>query len=373
MNRASNGFDLGGGQLANFFFQPLPTASLPASPTVGTGKYDTTLNSFVVWNGTAWIATDVSKVAVGFIPISKLAVNPLDRAQHTGSQTASTISDFALSVQAIKWNTLATPTTSIVGGSQEYTNMGNATADTSGINLGQAKSLLYGKLYRRVTTVAAIANVNIAAPGATFDGVILTNAGIDSVFLGPAQTNGQDRGPYIWNGAAAPLTRMLDADASAEVQPGLEVFISKGATLDNHTFRLDTDGPIVFGTTSLTFTDEGQSSTYTGSTSINITGNTISTIVKPAGGILSGASGLEIDTALIVRKAEFQIIGDGATTQFVLTHTLNTRNVTASMRENATPYNEWTPDNQATTTNTITIFFAVAPAVGVKYDLVVRN
>jgi hypothetical protein len=37
----------------------------------------------------------------GTIPVAKLAVNPLARANHTGTQLAATISDFAAAVAAL--------------------------------------------------------------------------------------------------------------------------------------------------------------------------------------------------------------------------------------------------------------------------------
>ena len=57
------------------------------------------------------------------IELSKLAVNPLARANHTGTQTASTISDFDTQVRTSKVTDLAAPTGSFSMNSQKITNV----------------------------------------------------------------------------------------------------------------------------------------------------------------------------------------------------------------------------------------------------------
>lgn len=98
---------------------------------------------------------------------------------------------------------------------------------------------------------ASTANVTIATPGAAIDGVTLV-AG-DLVFL-KDQTVASENGLYVWNGAAAAMTRATTADTSAEVAPGMFVFVSEGTVNDNRGYSLTTNAPIVLGTTALTFT-----------------------------------------------------------------------------------------------------------------------
>jgi len=56
-------------------------------------------------------------------------------------------------------------------------------------------------------------------------------------------------------------------------------------------------------------------------------------------------------------------IGDGSATSFVLTHNLNTREVVVSLVSTTSPYESYHTDWNATTENTITVYFASAPGL----------
>ncbi len=110
--------DFNQNELQNARIQNL--ASAPSSPVDGQIYFDTTLDTLRYWNGASWVDTDGSDIPDGTITsakiangailnedinasagiaLSKLAVDPLARANHTGTQTASTISDFATAAQ----------------------------------------------------------------------------------------------------------------------------------------------------------------------------------------------------------------------------------------------------------------------------------
>lgn len=65
------------------------------------------------------------------------------------------------------------------------------------------------------------------------------------------QTSAATNGIYI--AAAGAWARSTDADASAEVTPGMLVTVEAGPTLADTVWELTTNGPIVLGTTALTF------------------------------------------------------------------------------------------------------------------------
>ncbi len=91
---------------------------------------------------------------------------------------------------------------------------------------------------------------NIALSGIqTIDGVLLLS---DARVLVKNQTQAKDNGLYVVSPTGV-WTRAQDADTSLEVTPGLFVSIEKGTVNGDSVWQLVTDGPIVLGTTPLTF------------------------------------------------------------------------------------------------------------------------
>lgn len=94
--------------------------------------------------------------------------------------------------------------------------------------------------------VAVNANVNLASPGASLDGITMS-AG--DHFLALTQTTGNQGGEYVWNGAASTATRALTADTSTEMGPGSLWTVQQGSfgdqlvMLTNDAFVLGTDTP----------------------------------------------------------------------------------------------------------------------------------
>jgi hypothetical protein len=70
------------------------------------------------------------------IALSKLAVDPLARANHTGTQTASTVSDFDTQVRTSRLNQMAAPTASVSLNSQKITNLANPVDNGDAVSLG---------------------------------------------------------------------------------------------------------------------------------------------------------------------------------------------------------------------------------------------
>ena len=83
---------------------------------------------------------DISATAA--IALSKLAVDPLARANHTGTQTASTISDFDTQVRTSKVTDLAAPTGSFSMNSQKITNLATPTSSTDAATKAYADTMI---------------------------------------------------------------------------------------------------------------------------------------------------------------------------------------------------------------------------------------
>ena len=89
-------------------------------------------------SGTAITAADTGTVTntmlAGSIANSKLATDPLARANHTGTQLAATVSDFDTQVRTSRLDQMAAPTGSVSANSQKITNLATATTSTDAIN-----------------------------------------------------------------------------------------------------------------------------------------------------------------------------------------------------------------------------------------------
>jgi hypothetical protein len=96
--------------------------------------------------------------------------------------------------------------------------------------------------------VAVATNVNIAAPGATLDGVSMNNG--DRVLLF-AQSTASENFIWVWNGASTAMTRATDADGNTEVTPQAATTIEEG-TSASKSFRITNTGAIIVGTTAIT-------------------------------------------------------------------------------------------------------------------------
>jgi hypothetical protein len=91
------------------------------------------ITSSDITNGTI-VDADISATAA--IANSKLATNPLARANHTGTQTASTISDFDTQVRTSRLDQMAAPTASVSLNSQKITSLATPTVSTDASTKG---------------------------------------------------------------------------------------------------------------------------------------------------------------------------------------------------------------------------------------------
>lgn len=313
-------------------------------------------------------------------------------------------------------NTLPAPTGDLSLNSNKITNLTDGSAATDAATVGQLSAVSAGfnvKDSVRVATAAAGTLASSFENGDTVDGVTLATG--DRILI-KDQAAGAENGIYIVAASGAP-TRATDADTSADIRAAY-VWVEEGTTNADTAWFLTTDS-VTLGTTALTFTQvsglgqvtAGDALTKTGNTlnvapgtGLEISSDTIRIAATAAGSGLTGGggsaldvnvgSGLEIssdavriaaaaagngltggagsalavgagtgitvnaddvalDTAVAVRKYVGAITG-GATSE-VVTHNLGTRDVRVTLRNNASPYEEVIVDNEATSTNTVTL------------------
>ena len=276
----------------------------------------------------------------------------LGRANHTGSQTSATISDFDTQVRSSRLDQFAAPTSAVPLGSQRITALAPPSIGTDAVNKDYADALISTGNNKGTARLAATGNITIASPGATIDSVTAANG---DVILLPGQTTGSQNNLYIFNGAASPLTLATNADISAEVRSGLFVFVSEGTVNGSNGFTLTTPNPIALGTTALTFTQTSGAGQITSGTGLTKSGNILN--VGAGAGILANADDVAIDTTVVARKYA-QTIGDGTTAAITVTHSLNNLGPIWGCSQVASPFTSVMPTVTFPTANTATFTFS---------------
>lgn len=208
--------------------------------------------------------------------------------------TTAKLSDFTTAVTAFRLDQFTAPTANVNINSQKLTGLADPTnlqdaatknyvdaAITTGTNQGNART-------------ASLSNVNIASPGATISGVTLSAGDLNKIVALFGQTNATENGLYLWNGAAVPMTRATSADTSAEVRPGMFIFVSEGTGVANNGWRLTTPDPIVLGTTALTFTQTSGAGQIDAGSGLTKTGNLIN-VIGTLNRILANSDSIDID------------------------------------------------------------------------------
>lgn len=133
----------------------------------------------------------------------------------------------------------------------EPTYVGNPTTANSLVNRQYVLDVIAGiRDPKDAVRAASVANITIATPGATIDGVTMATG---DRFLAKNQTTGSENGIYVWDGAAVAATRATDFDADVEVTQGASIDVVEGTVNGNTRWLLTTADPIVLDTTSLTF------------------------------------------------------------------------------------------------------------------------
>jgi len=103
-----------------------------AGITYGKLSLNGSITSADIVDGTI-VNADINASAA--IALSKLATDPLARANHTGTQTASTISDFDTQVRTSRLDQMAAPTASVALNAQKITGLADPTSNQDAVTL----------------------------------------------------------------------------------------------------------------------------------------------------------------------------------------------------------------------------------------------
>ncbi len=344
--------DLNKLQLQNGVLHPLGSA--PSTPLTGQFYFDTGLSAPRWYDGAAWTNKATDALLLGGSSLASV----LGRVNHTGTQTSSTISDLATTVQAYRLDQFAVPTASLNLNSQRIINVTDPTGTQDAATMGwvQSQMTLAAAGIDAKPSVRAATTANITLSGTqTVDGVVLV---ANDRILVKNQTTASGNGAYVV--AAGAWARSTDVDTNAEMTPGAFWYVEEGTVNTKTQWRLENTGAIVLGTTALTINQFGSATSYTAGNGISITGSVITAVANSGGGLSVVAGGIQIDTAVVVRKYS-TLIGDGSTLVYTVTHSLNTQDVDVTVREVATNAHVLA-DIVANAVNTVTVGFAIAPA-----------
>ena len=235
------------------------------------------------------------------IDLENASVADRDRANHSGSQLASTISNFDSQVRTSRLDQMSAPTAPLSVNSQKIENLATGTAANDGVNKAQLDAaiaaLASGQTLKGTVRVAATSNVNLAAPGTTVDGVTMANG---EIFLATGQTTGSQNGPYVWNGAAVAATRATNWDVAGEAVVGSYWVVAEGTNADK--FALLTNDTFTLGTTTGAFN------------------------------FIGVASSSDNDTSYAAN------VGTGSAGPYAVTHNLNSTDVTVHVKEVSSGY-----------------------------------
>ena len=250
-------------------------------------------------------------------------------------------------------------------GSQKIVNLADGTNPADAVTKAQLDAIARGLDWKNSVKAATTTNITTTAPQ-TVDGISLI-AG-DRVLV-KDQTTSSANGIYVV--AAGAWTRATDFDDSTEVTAAAAIPVEQGTVNGDAVFILATDGAITVGTTNLAFTRLGGTGvTYTAGNGLNLSGSQFSVVPKSGGGLIVDGTGVSIDGAY-TGLAKRYAVNVPTTATATITHNLGTLDVTVSVYEVATGA-QVEPDVAVTSTNVVTLTFAVAPTAG-QYRAVVTG
>lgn len=243
-------------------------------------------------------------------------------------------------------------------GRKPYTGAAPSTAAGEMVVHEQLTAAVEGLAWKDSARVASTVAVTLSGPGAMIDVITLTSG--DRVLI-KNQVSQPENGIYIFNGAATPMTRALDANTFDELESAV-VTIDEGTVGAGTTWR-QTQVNGVIGTNNVIWGAFGTSAPVASETQ---TGTVeIATQAETDTGTNDTFAVTPLKLATWVNRAKrFSVtFGDGAATSYVITHNLNTLDVIVMVRETGGSVREVIAEIQHTSVNSVTILVDAAPAL----------
>jgi hypothetical protein len=235
-------------------------------------------------------------------------------------------------------------------------NVPTPTAAGDAVPKSYVDSAVEGLAWKDSARVGTQSNINLASPGATIDGV--TMASQDRVLVRNQSTQSQN-GIYVWNGSAVAMTRSLDASTFAELEQAV-ITVEEGSDAGTTWRQTQINGTI--DVSNVIFTSFAAAAPAASETTAGIAELATQAEVDAGTDDLRIVTPLKLATWSGRLRKVSTSVGDGSATSYVVTHNLNTRDVIVRTFPNSGEYDDVEVDVQRTSTTTVTLVFATAPA-----------
>jgi hypothetical protein len=243
------------------------------------------------------------------------AIDPTARANHSGTQVASTISDFNTAVRSNTLNQMATPTADLPMGTHKLTGLAAGTTSGDAVEFNQMNAAVAAavagtswKTPVEAATTANVANLTTGAPS-SLDGVSLT-AGMR--ILVKNQTTTSQNGIYtvttVGTGTNGVWARATDMAAASTVAGGTLVSVDQGVSQADTAWMVAADVNSV-GTDAMSWIPFGVGSSYIAGAGLTLSGSTFN--VGAGTGIVVNADDVALAPS-VVRKSLTGVVGTTA-------------------------------------------------------------
>lgn len=244
-----------------------------------------------------------------------------------------------------------------LNGASRVINLLDGVGAQDAVTVAQLNAAVEGLAWKASVRVATQANLNLAAPGATIDGITMA---LNDRVLVRANTSQPENGIYIWNGAASAMTRAPDASTAKELEQAV-TSVEEGSST-SATFRQTTVN-FTLGSGNVVWTSFGVATPAASETTAGIL--EIATQGETDAGTddATAITPLKLATYSGRAKRYATTFGDGAATSYIITHNLNTADVNVLIKETGGSKRQVEAEVRETSANSITLLFNVAPAI----------
>jgi LysM repeat protein len=264
-------------------------AGAPGTPVEGQFWWNSTTHELNVNDGTV---SGRPKASDSALLGGQNSAYHLNRANHSGSQLASTISDLATTVQAYRLDQFAAATNPIT--------VPNGTTSGQAVNKGQldaVQALATAGAKKDPVRLATQSNDTLSGLAAR-DGV--TPVAGDRVLV-MAQTTTSANGIYV--AASGAWTRAADFAAASTQYPGTTLYVTEGTVSGDKQYSITSDAQITVGTTAMTWgVTGGGAITYAAGNGLQLSTNTFSVKLPGSSGLIADGTGLYVDSTAYLKN-----------------------------------------------------------------------